>query len=65
MGLAQANTMENFGYVFLKALEDLFIERMSQNEDITARFMNDADFKRIVGQHLLKQVYEQINAKRT
>jgi type I restriction enzyme R subunit len=58
---AQANTMENFGYVFLKSLEDLFIDRMGQNEDITARFMNDADFKRLVGQHLLKQVYEQIN----
>ena len=60
---ALANTMENFGYVFLKSLEDLFIERMGQNEDITARFMNEDDFKRLVGQHLLKQVYEQINAK--
>jgi type I restriction enzyme R subunit len=31
---AMANTMENFGYVFLKALEGLFIDRMEQNEEI-------------------------------
>ncbi|MBP7831226.1 MAG: hypothetical protein KA248_15060 [Kiritimatiellae bacterium] len=35
--------------------------RMAQNEDITARFMNEEDFRRIVGQHLTKQVYDQIN----
>jgi len=57
---ALANTMENFGYVFLKALEGLFIERMEQNEEITAKFMNEKEFQNIVGQHLLKQVYEQI-----
>ncbi|MFU8857626.1 MAG: type I restriction endonuclease [Deferrisomatales bacterium] len=57
---ALANTMENFGYVFLKALEGLFIDRMEQNEDITARFMNDQDFQELVGKHLLKKVYEQV-----
>jgi type I restriction enzyme R subunit len=60
---ALANTMENFGYVFLKALEGLFIDRMEQNEEITAKFMNEKDFQNIVGQHLLKQVYEQIRAE--
>jgi len=57
---ALANTMENFGYVFLKALEGLFIDRMEQNEDITARFMNDQEFQDVVGKHLLKKVYEQV-----
>jgi type I restriction enzyme R subunit len=57
---ALANTMENFGYVFLKALEGLFIDRMDQNEDITARFMNDEQFQDVVGKHLLKKVYEQV-----
>lgn len=37
---AMANTMENFGYAFLQALDSLFIDRMEQNEDITAKFMN-------------------------
>jgi hypothetical protein len=53
---AAANTMENFGFVFKKALEDLFIERMENNEEIGAKFMNEGDFRRIVAQHLLKQV---------
>ncbi len=60
---ALANTMENFSYVFLKALEGLFIDRMEQNEEITAKFLNDKDFQRIVGQHLLKEVYEQIRSE--
>ncbi len=57
---ALANTMENFGYVFLKALEGLFIDRMDQNEEITAKFMNDKEFQEAVGKQLLKEVYEQI-----
>ncbi|MCK4811701.1 MAG: hypothetical protein KAS74_05465, partial [Methanosarcinales archaeon] len=60
---AMANTMENFGYVFLKALEGLFIDRIDQNEEITAKFMNEREFQEIVGKNLLKQVYEQIRAE--
>ena len=59
---AIANDKENFGYVFLKALEDLFIDRMDQNEEITAKFMNEPEFKKAVGKHLLDQVYEHIHA---
>ena len=57
---ALANTMENFGYVFRKALEDLFIDRMEQNEEITAKFMNEDQFRDAVSKHLLKEVYEKI-----
>ncbi len=57
---ALANTMENFGYVFRKALEGLFIDRMEQNEEITAKFMNEDQFRDAVSRHLLKEVYEQI-----
>jgi type I restriction enzyme R subunit len=57
---AAANTLDNFRYVFVKALEGLFIDRMEQNEDIFAKYMNDADFRKVVSEHLLKQVYEQI-----
>lgn len=57
---AMANTLENFGYVFNKALEGLFIDRMDQNEEITARYMNEERFRRAVSHHLLRDVYEQI-----
>lgn len=60
---AMASTMENFGYVFVKALERLFIDRMEQNEDITARYMNEKDFRKIAEQNLLERVYNQIRAE--
>jgi type I restriction enzyme R subunit len=60
---AVANTMENFGYVFLRALEGLFIDRMEQNEEITAKFMNEREFQEVVGKHLLKEVYEQVRSE--
>ena len=57
---ANANTIDNFRFVFSKALEGLFIDRMEQNEELFARYMNDADFQKLVGEHLLRQVYTQI-----
>lgn len=60
---AMANSMENFGYVFFKALEGLFIDRMDQNEEIAAKFMNEKTFREAVAQHLLKQVYDQIRSQ--
>ncbi len=62
---ALANTMENFGYVFRKALECLFIDRMEQNEEITAKFMNEDQFREAVSHHLLREVYEQIRKEKT
>ena len=57
---AMANTMENFGYAFNKQLENFFISRMDQNEEITAKFMNEQEFRDLVRKLLLKQVYDQI-----
>ncbi len=57
---ARANTLDNFAYVFDKALEGFFIDRMEQNQDIFARFMNDTEFKSTVAAYLRSQVYQQI-----
>jgi type I restriction enzyme R subunit len=62
---ANANTIGNFRYVFTKALEGLFIDRMEQNEELFAKYMNDRDFQRLVSEHLLRQVYEQIREENT
>lgn len=40
-----AKKMEPFGYVFHKALRGLFIDRRGQNEGITAKFMNEDQFR--------------------
>lgn len=55
--------MENFGYVFRKALEGIFIDRMDQNEEITAKFMNEGGFREVVSSQLMQEVYEQIRAE--
>ena len=60
---ALVNTIENFGYVFHKALDNLFIDRMDMNEDITAKFINERDFRQIVGGHLLREVYDRIRGE--
>lgn len=57
---ALVNTLENFGYVFDKALEDKFIDRMDQNQEIFARYMNDKDFQKLVAEWLRGQVYQQV-----
>jgi len=57
---AEANTLEGFAFAFKKVLEDLFIDRMEQNEDITARFLNEHEFNEEVSRYLLKKVYKEI-----
>ncbi len=59
---ALANTMENFAFVFFKTLEGLLIDRMSQNEEIAAKFFNEQEFQESVKTHLLKDVYDKIRA---
>jgi type I restriction enzyme R subunit len=61
---AHANSMENFGYVFDKALKDLFIDRMDQNEEITAKFINEKEFRDFVSRILTEQVYKQIRKEK-
>ena len=58
---ARANTRDNFKYIFDRALEGLFIDRMEQNEEIFARFMNDADFQALVAAVLRQQVYDELH----
>ena len=60
---AMVNSLENFKYVFDKALEGKFIDRMDQNQDMFARYMNDRDFARVVADYQRKQLYEQIRAE--
>lgn len=60
---ATANPLDAFKLVFDKALEGLFIGRMEQNEEITAKFLDDKDFRGAVSRHLMKQVYEEIRGE--
>jgi len=58
---AKVNTLENFEPVFKQQLENLFVERMEDNEEIFVRLMNDESFRDMAAQYLMRTVYQQIN----
>lgn len=51
---------DKFALVFGNLLETLFIERMDQNEEIFARYMNDPAFQALVAQWLAADVYRRL-----
>jgi len=58
-----ANTLDAFKYVFDKILQDLFIDRMEQNDEITTKSLNDNQFQAAVTSHLRENVYDQIRGE--
>lgn len=54
---ATANPEDKFALLFSGVLDTLFIERMEQNEEIFARFMNEQDFKRVAAEWIARIVY--------
>ena len=60
---ALVNTMENFAYVFKKAIQDLFLDRMEQNEELTTQFLNEKKFRETITDYLLKDVYTKIRSE--
>ena len=64
-GLRQAasvNPKDKFELVFRNLLEQLFVERMDQNEEIFVRYMNDATFQRIVSGWMTSEAYRRLRA---
>lgn len=59
---ANANSPENFQLLFKQILESLFIDRVEQNEEIFARYMNDNSFQKLIAELLSKEVYQQLSA---
>jgi type I restriction enzyme, R subunit len=54
------NPEEKFELVFKNLLQNLFVERIDQNEAIFARFMNDAAFQQLITAWLAGQAYRRI-----
>jgi type I restriction enzyme R subunit len=57
---AMVNPEDKFALVFNNLLETLFIERMDQNEEIFARYMNDGQFQKVVVSWLASEVYRKL-----
>jgi type I restriction enzyme R subunit len=65
-GLQQAaavNPGDKFELVFKNLLETLFVERMDQNEEIFAKFMNDPAFQKIVTGWLASEAYKRLRGE--
>jgi type I restriction enzyme R subunit len=60
---ADANPEDKFALLFGNLLQTLFAERMEQNEDIFARFMNEKEFQQLVGEWISKQVYQRLRGR--
>ena len=64
-GLQQAaavNPGDKFELVFKGLLENLFVERMDQNEEIFVRFMNDTSFQKIVTAWTASEAYRRLRS---
>jgi type I restriction enzyme R subunit len=57
---AAVNPGDKFELVFKNLLEALFVERMDQNEEIFARFMNDKSFQKVVTGWLSSESYRKL-----
>ena len=64
-GLRQAaavNPGDKFELVFKNLLENLFVERMDQNEEIFVRFMNDTPFQKTVTTWMASEAYRRLRS---
>lgn len=57
---ALVNPQDKFTLVFESLLENLIVERMEQNVEIFARYMNDPRFQKAVTAWLSERVYEKL-----
>jgi type I restriction enzyme R subunit len=59
---AKANSRENFALEFDDALTSMFIDRMDQNQELFAEFMDNAGVQEAITKHLRQQVYQESQA---
>jgi len=58
---AIVNSQDKFELIFKAMLEKIFIERMDQNEELFARYMNDPKFQKAVSENISVEVFDKIN----
>lgn len=56
---AQVNSRENFALEFDDALTEMFIDRMDQNQELFAEFMDNDEVQEVITKHLRREVYEE------
>ncbi|WP_375605195.1 type I restriction endonuclease subunit R [Flavobacterium davisii] len=61
---AQSNPQDKFTLMFKNVLQQLFVERIDQNEDIFARYMEEKDFNKTITELLAKEAFKKINREK-
>jgi len=57
---AEANTLDKFQLGIRKIIENLMIQRMSENDEIVSRYMEDIDFQKAAYHVLSEEIYKKI-----
>ncbi len=57
---ARANNLPNFSAFLERMLDELFIDRMANNEEIFSRVMTDKDFRSAAHEHLAQEIYKRV-----
>ncbi|MDE2966130.1 MAG: type I restriction endonuclease [Chloroflexota bacterium] len=60
---ALANSLDNFKLVISPRIQHLMYERMSENDALVSRFMNEQDFQEIVLAGLVREIHEAAGAR--
>ena len=60
---AVVNPSDKFELLFRNTLEELFVDRMDQNEEIFVRFMNDVHFQRVVTAWMAEEAYRRLRSE--
>lgn len=58
--MAQANSQQNFEFVFRKMFEGFFVERLEGNEEVFFRVFSEAELRRVAEQYPSGDVYRRI-----
>ena len=62
---ALANPLDKFQLGVRKLVEDLMIQRMSENDKIVTRYMDDTEFQRTAFPILAKEIFEAVHAAKS
>jgi type I restriction enzyme R subunit len=57
---AKANNLPNFSAFLERMLDELFIDRMENNEEIFSRVMTDKDFRSAAHEHLAEEIFNRV-----
>jgi type I restriction enzyme, R subunit len=57
---AAVNPIDNFALAVKAKIEGAFVDRMDKNADIAARFLNDADFRAVLTDYLVRKVHSEL-----